>query len=169
MDDKFVKYSKLYILLFFLFLSVPVIIGLIVGTFYGVFKLVSSAPVDYIFELLIISIPTAVFSSAYIIFFKRTKQHPVALVRGISKTLFVIGFGFCAVFLVLDMVSFFLKRSYDVSEYLCFTVPFLAGNIGGLFAIALMQAFTTHKEKDWLEKWKEAPPILPEGEGNPED
>ena len=38
MEDRFVKYSKLYALIFLLFLSVPVILGLIVAAFYGISK-----------------------------------------------------------------------------------------------------------------------------------
>jgi len=37
MDDKFLKYSKLYILIFLMFLAIPVILGLLVVTFWGFF------------------------------------------------------------------------------------------------------------------------------------
>ena len=85
MEDKFVRYSKLYVLLFLLFLSVPVIIGLIIGAFYGISRLFSSAPIDLVYELFILSIPAAVFSAVYVIFFRRTAWHPVWPVRFISK------------------------------------------------------------------------------------
>ncbi len=83
------------------------------------------------------------------------------MVRIISKILFVIGFCCCVVFLVLDIVSFFTRQSYDITDYRSFSTFFLAGNIAGLFLIAVMQAFTTGKEKDWLEK--RTPPSPPEG------
>ena len=151
MEDKFLRYSKLYFLIFLLFLSVPVIIGLIVASFYGFSKLVSLGPVNVVFELLIISVPCAIFTSAYYIFFRRTRFHPSAIVRAISRSLFTIGFCLALVFLVLDIIEYFHKR-IDVGEYRSFNMWFLAGNIAGLFIIAIMQAFTTQKEKDWMER-----------------
>src|SRR6478672_2017818 len=99
MDDKFLKYSKLYILIFLMFLAIPVILGLLIVTFYGFSKLVSSSPVDIIFELSMISLMPAVFASAYVIFFKRTKQHPSAAVSLVSRILFVIGIA-CSIYVL---------------------------------------------------------------------
>ena len=155
MDDKFLKYSRLYLFIFLLFLSIPVVFGLVIATFYGFSKMISSAPVDIFFELMIISIPAAIFTTAYVIFFIRTKRHPSPLIRIISRILFIIGTLVSCTFLVLDIISYFHKQNNDVSNYHCFNIFFLAGNIGGLFLIAIMQAFTTSKEKDWLEKRKE--------------
>ena len=56
MEDRFFKYSKLYILIFLMFLAIPVILGLMVATFYGISKLVSSSVVDIIFGLGVITI-----------------------------------------------------------------------------------------------------------------
>jgi len=158
MDDKFIKFSKLYVLIFLLFLSIPVVFGLVIATFYGFSKMISSAPVDIAFELLVISVPASVFATVYYIFFTRTKRHPSALVRFISKTLFIIGFSIAIVFLVLDIITYFHKPENDVTNYRCFNIFFLAGNVGGLFLVAILQAFTTEKEKDWLEKRKAKEP-----------
>ena len=152
MEDKFTRYTKLYILIFLMFLSIPVVIGLVIGAFYGFSKLISFGPVDIVFQLLIISVPAAVFASADVIFFKRTKQHPSAVIRTCSKILFVTGIIFCAVFLVLDILVFFKKPGNDITDYRCFSISFLAANIGGLFLIAIIQAFTTKKEKDWMDR-----------------
>ena len=160
MEDKFIRYSKLYILIFLMFLAIPVTLGLVIAFFYGFSKLISSAPVDVAFEMLIVSVPAAIFTTVYVIFFKRTRQHPSKPVRIISRILFAGGFCWCCVFLVMDIILFFTKQSYDVTEYRCFSTIFLAGNIAGLFLNAIMQAFTTQKEKDWLEK--RIPPSPPE-------
>ncbi len=154
MEDRFTKYSKLYFLIFLLFLSVPVIISLVVGVFYGFSKLISSRPVDIIFELLIISMPPAIFSAAYFIFSKRTKTHPSAVVRGISQTLFTIGICCSVVILVLSLLTYFNKGYNSATDYKSYSLAFAAGNIAALFLIAIMQAFTTKKEEDWLEKRK---------------
>lgn len=152
MDDRFTKYSKLYILIFLLFLSVPVMIGLIVAAFYGISKLVSSSVVDIIFGLGIVTLAPALFSSVYVIFFKRTKKHLVAAVRIISKTLFAIGIVISAVVLVNDMISFFTKFNTDIAGYRSFSLPYMAGNVAMLFLIAIIQAFSTNKEVDWMER-----------------
>lgn len=155
MEDRFLKYSKLYILLFLSFLSIPVVIALLMGIFYGFSKIISSSVVDFLFELLIISLPAAVFCTAYFIFIKRTRHHPVAAVRIISMLFFAGALACNILFLFLDIISFFKHRVTDVGDSRCFGIFFLAGNIAGLFLIAIVQAFTTQQEEDWLEKRKE--------------
>jgi hypothetical protein len=155
LEDKFTRFTKLYILIFLMFLSIPVTIALIIGVFYGFSKIIASGPADIIFQLLIICLPPAVFSSAYVIFFKRTKRHPSSVIRICSYILFVIGLACSAFLLTRDIIAFFTMPEYDVADYRCFSIWFLAGNIGALFLIAIVQAFTTNKEKDWIEKAKE--------------
>ncbi len=154
MEDRFVKYSKLYALIFLLFLSVPVMLGLTIVAFYGISKLVSSSVVDIIFGLGIITMVPALFSAVYYIFFKRTVHHPVAWVRTFSRALFVIGIAISVIILAMDMSSFFTKFKTDISSYRAFSLVYVAGNIGILFLIAIMQALTTKKEMDWMDRNK---------------
>lgn len=152
MQDRFTKYSKLYILIFLLFLSVPVLLGLIIAAFYGVSKLVSSTVADISFGLAVVTLAPAVFMSVYYIFFKRTRNHPVETVKLISRILFVAGFIASLAVLVYDMRSFFTKYSTDIASYLGFSLAYLAGNVATLFIIAIMQALTTGKEVDWMDR-----------------
>lgn len=152
MEDRFIKYSKLYALIFLLFLSVPVLLGLIVAAFYGVSKLVSSTVADISFGLGVVTLAPALFMSVYYIFFKRTRNHPVELVKLISRILFVIGFVVSLAVLVYDMRSFFTKYSTDIAGYLGFSLAYLAGNVAILFIIAIIQALTTGKEVDWMDR-----------------
>ncbi len=154
MDDRFTKYSKLYFLIFLLFLTVPVIFALVIGIFYGFSTLISSKPVDIIFELLIIAIPPAVFATVYYIFIKRTMNHPSAIIKIISQVLFVIGFCCSLTIFVMDMIYYFKQGRHDITDYTSFSLVFLVSNFAALFIIAIMQAFTTQKEEDWLEKRK---------------
>jgi len=154
MEDRFVKYSKLYALIFLLFLCIPVFLGILIAAFYGISKLVSSSIVDVIFGLSVVTLAPALFSSVYVIFFKRTTSHPVAAVRIISKILFVAGIAISAYVLVIDMISFFSKFNIDISAYRCFSLPYMAGNVAGLFLIAIIQAFTSSKEVDWMDRNK---------------
>jgi hypothetical protein len=154
MDNRFTKYSTLYILVFLLFLCIPVIIGAFLALSYGFSKLVSSRPTDIIFELLIIALPPAIFTAAYVIFSKRTKTHPAPAVRVISQLLFGLGICCSITVLVLSIIAYFNSGHQDVSAYKSCSLAFLAGNTGALFFIAIMQAFTTNKEEDWMEKRK---------------
>jgi hypothetical protein len=152
MEDRFLKYSKLYILIFLLFLLIPVSIGLLVFLFWGVSKIVSSTVVDIIFGLGIITIPPALFSTVHLLFFRRTKRHPAAWVRYISYIFFAAGM-LCSVYvLISDLISFFNKYASDIAAYKCYSLVYLAGNIAGLFLIAIIQAFTTKKETDWMDR-----------------
>ena len=46
----------------------------------------------------------------------------------------------------------FLNELYRMQSFPCYSVAFLAANIGALFLIAIIQAFTTKKEADWMER-----------------
>jgi hypothetical protein len=154
MEDRFIKYSKLYALIFLMFLAVPVILGIIVAAFYGISKLVSSSVVDIVFGLGVVTMAPALFSAVYVIFFKRTTKHPVAAVRIISKVLFVTGILIGVFVLVADMITFFTKFQIDITGYKCFSLAYMAGNVGGLFLIAIIQAFTSSREIDWMDRNK---------------
>ena len=152
MEDRFTKYSKLYILIFLLFLCVPVLLGLIIAAFYGISKLVSSTVADISFGLGVVSLAPAVFMSVYFIFFKRTKKHPAKAIKIISQIIFITGFLTSLVVLVFDMISFFTKFNTDITGYHGLSLTYLAGNVSILFIIAIVQAFTTNKEVDWMDR-----------------
>ena len=152
MEDRFSKYSKLYILIFLLFLCVPVLLGLIIAAFYGISKIVSSTVADISFGLGVVSLAPAVFMSVYYIFFKRTKKHPAKAIKIISQIIFVTGFLTSLVVLVIDMISFFTKFNTDITGYYGLSLTYLAGNVSILFLIAIMQALTTNKEVDWMDR-----------------
>ncbi|MEP7236584.1 MAG: hypothetical protein ABI685_01920 [Ferruginibacter sp.] len=107
---------------------------------------------DITFGLGVVTLAPALFSSVYVIFFKRTKKHPVAAIRIISKIVFVAGLLISLVVLVIDMIAFFTKYNTDITGYNGLSLTFLAGNVGALFLIAIIQAFTTSKEVDWMDR-----------------
>ena len=154
MEDRFTKYSKLYVLIFLLFLSIPVAFGLLAGVMYGFSKLVSSNYVDVIFELVVVALPPAVFATVYAIFIRRTKLHPSFVVKLISQLLFILGLLYCCIILVLSIRDYFKISIHDITGYHSYSLLFLASNIGMLFLLAIIQAFTTKKEDDWMAKRK---------------
>jgi uncharacterized membrane protein len=154
MEDKFVKYSKLYLYIFLAAFAVVLGIATLIGLFYGFSKLVSSKPVDIAFEIIVLSIPTIIFSTAYLIFFKRTKMHPTKWVQYISYTLFIAALIYCGIGLFWAIKDYFLLKRSAISQYHTFTLPYLAGNIALLFIVGILQALTTEKEVDWRERKK---------------
>jgi hypothetical protein len=131
---------------------VPVLLGLMIAAFYGISKLVSSTVADIAFGLGVVSLAPAVFMSVYFIFFKRTKKHPSKAVKIISQIVFVAGFLTSLVVLIFDMISFFTKFNTDITGYHGLSLTYLAGNVAGLFFIAIVQALTTGKEVDWMDR-----------------
>jgi len=152
MEDRFLKYSKLYALIFLLFLSVPVLIGLLIFAGWGVSKTVSSAWADVLFGLGIVAMPSALFLTVYLIFFRRTRAHPETGVRYLSFVFFALGAVFSIYALVSDLLVFFRSYSIDIGSYTSYSLLYMAGNIASLFFIALLQALTTRKEADWFDK-----------------
>lgn len=152
MDDRFIKYIKLYALIFLLFLCIPAAIAAALGIFYGFSKLVFSRPADIVFYLFVLSLPVTVFGTVYYIFFKRTKNHPAKAIKIISHILFSTAFIIALFLFVWDLTIFYKKRYDSIAYYNSFSLSFLAGNIALLFIIAIVQAFTTKKEKDWMER-----------------
>lgn len=152
MEDRFIKYSKLYVLIFLMFLSVPVLLGLVIALFYGVSRVVSSNVADISFGLGVVTLAPAILSAVYVIFFKRTAKHPVAVVRVISKFIFIVGILISIVVLVIDMIYFFNRYDTNITGYYGLSLTYLAGNTAMLFLIAIIQAFTTKQEVDWMER-----------------
>ena len=72
--------------------------------------------------------------------------------RYISYVFFTAGILSCIFVLITDLVSFFGHYYTDIAAYNCYSLTYLTGNIAGLFIIALLQAFTTQKEVDWMDR-----------------
>lgn len=156
MENRFTKYSKLYFLIVGTFLFVQLMIALIISLFYGVFKIIASRPLDIFYELVVMAIPPALFAGVYYIFIRRTKKHPSKLVKVISQTLMMLAFCICIAVLVADVMHYTSLKfgSTSISQFKSYSQAFMAGNIALMFIIAIMQAFTTPKEEDWIAKRK---------------
>jgi hypothetical protein len=99
-------------------------------------------------------LPTAVFTSVYIIFYKKTSSHPAKSVKLISKIVFITAILAWIVTMVWDVSVFFQKRYTDIDKYFSYNLLYLASNGFAIFLIGIIQALTTEKEKDWFDKYK---------------
>jgi hypothetical protein len=139
-------------MIFLLFLSIPVITGIMLFIFYKFSGAISSRPVDITLELMIACMPAVIILSTNTIFLIRTKNHPSKIIRAISYCCFMIGMGAAVTVIAMDIPLFFKAHGNNIIDYKNYSLVFIAGTIGLLFLVALMQAFTTKKEVHWTEK-----------------
>lgn len=154
MDDNG-KYLRLFGTLFFTFLGfIAALILLMLGLrfFFGMLSYLPGSV--HIFMLLIICVPAALFISVYLIYFKRTRYHPSAPARIFSYIIFVTALAAWIFFFVRDLIIFFTHFYTTVGEYMSYDLAFLAANVFLIFLAGIIQALTSEKEVDWMERGK---------------
>lgn len=153
MDDQFGKYIRLFGTLFFTLIGFIVSLLLLMLGLRLFFGLLSFIPwFTYIYMIFIIMVPSALFISVFIVYMRRTAFHPSRIIRYISYTLFsiaLIAWGGCLFF---DLKTFFSFAYVEIGKYNSYNMIFLASNVACIFLVGIMQAFTTAKEKDWMER-----------------
>jgi hypothetical protein len=110
---------------------------------------------SYVYIAFMLIVPAAVFISVFSIFFKKTKCHPSGIVRMISKAVFIVGILGWIIALVMDAFIFIKKGYTDIDKYNSYNLLFIASNGFVIFLIGIIQALTTEKEKDWMDKYKD--------------
>ncbi len=156
MEDRFSKFLRLFgnvMLLAIVLILLPFLILLLLRVVMG--SLDSISWFSYIYIAFMLILPAAVFISVFTIFFKKTKYHPSRFVRGISKAVFITGILGWIIALVLDASTFFKKGYTDIDKYNSYSLLFIASNGFVIFLIGIIQALTTEKEKDWMDKYKD--------------
>lgn len=156
MEDKFVKYLQLSNRLI---ISLVAFIASLLLLLFGIrliFGLLDSMPwFVYLFTLFIIIVPSAVFICIFLASLYRVKHHPSSAVRPISYVLNGAAFLGWVYLLCRDIITFFLTGAQQISNYNSYNVLYLAGSMGLVFLLAVIQALSTEKEKDWIEKRRE--------------
>ncbi len=108
--------------------------------------------ITYAYMLGILILPASLFISVFLVFARRTKRHPSKPVRVISWILFFLGMIAWACCLFSDLYLFFTKGHTEIAYYDSFNLLFLSSTIGMIFLVGIIQALTTEKEKDWMER-----------------
>jgi hypothetical protein len=153
MDDQYGKYIRLFGTLFFTLIGFIVSLLLLMLGLRLFFGLLSYIPwFTYIYMIFIIMVPSALFISVFIVYMRRTAFHPSRIIRYISYTLFSIALLAWGICLFLDLKTFFTYAYVEIGRYNSFNMLFLASNVACIFLVGIMQAFTTAKEKDWMER-----------------
>ena len=155
MDDSG-KFVKLFWILFFTVIGFVIsllLLFLLMRLFFG---LLGYLPwMVYVYTIFILTVPTAIFLSAFIIFLRRTKSHVSKIARFVSYTVFLVfillwitAFGF-------DVKTFITKARTEIEFYYTWNMIFLASSVACLFLIGVLQALTAKKEEDWLDKYNQ--------------
>lgn len=156
MEDKFAKYLQLSNRLIITLVAFIASLLLLLFGIRLIFSLLDSMPwFVYLFTLFIIIITSAIFICIFLTSLYRIKHHPSAPVRLISYILNGAAFLGWVYFLCRDIITFFLTGSQQISNYNSYNVLYLAGSVGLIFLLAIIQALSLEKEKDWIEKRKE--------------
>lgn len=155
MEDKFGKYFRLFGTIFFTFVGFLLLFLLVFAGLRLLFGFLDYVPwFVYVYMLFILAVPSALFITAHTIYFQRTTKHPSTPVRWISYVFFTVALIAWIVFFVLDLQLFFKHNYNDIAHYHTYNLLFLSLNVGGVFFIGVIQALSTEKEVDWMERHK---------------
>jgi hypothetical protein len=147
------KYIRLFGTILFSFLGFIVALGLLILGLRSIFGVLDYMPwFSVMFTLFIICVPAVLFITVYLIYIKHTKPHPSKAAKIFSYIIFTIALGAWLYFWVLDIIIFFKHHYTSIGEYHCYNLAFLASNVGVIFLVGIVQALSTKKEVDWMEK-----------------
>lgn len=153
MEDQFSKYLRLFgnIIFSALGLFMGFLLSLVLlRYFFGMLDQLSWF--SFLFSAFIIFLPGVFFLMVFCLFFKRTLSHPSKASRIISYCLFIMAIVSWLYVLYADAVTFFKQGYTDIGKYMSYELLFLTSHVALIFLIGILQALTTNKEKDWMEK-----------------
>lgn len=156
MEDTLSKYLRLLgniLLTFIVFLISLSALLLILKLVFGLLDNISWF--SYLYTILILLVPAMLFTSVYFVFYKRTKFHPSKPVRGFSYFIFILAMLSWLIFLVMDIKTYSFRQYSDIGKYNSYDTIYLTANVTLIFLVGIIQALTTAKEKDWMEKYRD--------------
>lgn len=157
MEPKSARFLQLLALIGSVFVGVLVSLLLILVIFRFMMAALDQIPwLTYIYMGVMLCIPPVLFSTVFYIFFKRTGSHPSKPVRLFSKSVFLLAIVYWMYLLITDFI-FFLQNGYgELGKYGTYNLIPLFATVALIFFMGVLQALTTEKEVDWMEKHKKA-------------
>ena len=147
------KYLRLFGSLFFLLMGMLLSMVIVFVVIRFLFGLMSYIPwALYVYMILILLLPATVFITGFIVYAKRTATHPSKTTRVISYMVFTAALVAWVVYLILDIIIFYRHAYNSIGKYHSYDMLFLFLNVAGLFIVGILQALTTGREEDWMEK-----------------
>ncbi len=157
MEPKPARFLQLLALIGSVFIGTLLTVLLILLSFRFLMAALDQIPwLTYIYMGVMLCIPPVLFCTVFYIFFKRTGSHPSKPVRLFSKSVFILAIAYWLFLLGTDLV-FFLKNGYgELGKYETYNLIPLFSTVALIFFMGVLQALTTEKEKDWMDKYKDA-------------
>jgi hypothetical protein len=156
MEDKYSKYLQLSMNIFFVFVGfILALLGLLFALRYIMGVLDYLPWFSYLFTIFIILVPSVLMIAIFSIYFKRSLTHPAVVVKWISLVLFSIAIAGWLYFMLADVLFFFKSGAREVGKYNSYNVFYLSGSVAAIFLVGVIQALSTEKEKDWMQKRRE--------------
>lgn len=150
------RFLRLFGNIFFSLIGIIVLVALIMLALRLISSGFDAIPwFTYFYMCIVLLIPPTLFGTVHIIFFRKTKYHPSTWVKYISYFLFTPLLISWAVILIIDFKEFFTNHYPDIERYYAFNLLILFINVAVVFFIGVLQALTTEKEKDWMERRKQ--------------
>ena len=106
------------------------------------------------YTLLIVFVPAFIFVTVFVIYFYQSKRHISKNVRLFSNIIFSVMLTAWACCLITDLITFFKSHYRDIAHYNSYNLAFLAANVGVIFFVGILQALTSSKEVDWMDRNK---------------
>lgn len=150
-EEKVGRYIRLFGNIFFsfvFFLLFLVAIFFIIKFAFGFLD--SFSFTEIFFRSVMILAPGIFFISVVLYYWKRTKKVISPAAKYISMAIFVVILCAWAYSMVNDMITFSKHGYDDIKRYFSFSLTMLAGSIGLILFIGVMQALAEPEEEDWL-------------------
>lgn len=153
MEPRLEKFIKLAGLLFITAVGIILVGGLILFLFRLLFGALDSFSwFSQFFLFCMLLLPGSMLLGIYYIFYTKTAKHPSVTVKRISRLFFLLS-GLTAIGVMgFDVVKFFTTQATDTDKYYSYNLLFLVCNGALIFLIGILQALTTEKEKNWMER-----------------
>ena len=139
-------------LMFVVFIATLTILMYALKYFFGILDMMPWF--SLMFALFIICVPAVIFMTVYYIYY-HTKGHPSKPVRIFSNIVFAVMLAAWAFYWIWDFIIFFQKQFRDIQHYNTYNLAFLSANIGVIFLVGIVQALTTKKEVNWMDRERE--------------
>jgi hypothetical protein len=147
------KYIRLFGTIFFSFIGFIAAFALLMVGLKYTFRILDHIPwFSLMFTLFIICVPAVLFITVYLIYIVHTKPHPSKVAKIFSYILFAVALASWAYYWFLDFVIFFKYHHNSIGQYNCYNLAFLAGNVGLIFFVGIIQALSSKKEVGWMER-----------------
>ena len=152
-NDTGAKYIRLFGTIFFCFIGFLLALVVLFFIMRFVFGMLSYLPfLNTIYLFIMVLVPSTLFISIFVIYFKRTKKVASKPVKYISFTFFVLLIVAWIAALGFDVFTFFTKHYTDIQYYKSFNLVLIGSSVFFIFLTGIIQALATPPEKDWMDR-----------------